>query len=701
MKNQLLFAIGIAMSFASYSQIGIGTVSPNSTLDIRGSLALNYRAFTGNTSAGISDNTLVFTGTSATTLTLPDAASITGRSYWIKNASSNSSTLTIATTSSQTIEGLTTWTLTQQNKSLYLVSNGTNWYITSESTPGSGSGTAWIYGGNNVVSVQNIGTTSNFALPLITNNTERMRISNVGNVAIGTSSFNGSNPEKFLVDAGSTSSFNVISGKGSIDNYLQLNIQNNNSGTSASSDVVATANNGNETINFVDLGINSSTYSVPSFTVTGANDAYLYSTGNDFAIGNGTSNKVLKFFTGGTLAANERMRINQNGNVAIGATSFNVSNPEKLLVDAGTAASGNVITGRANTNGIVVNSLTNSSAGAAAGADIRTYNNVGGSVGLGINSSAYSGSTILSGAGDAVLYSNSNDLIIGNSTANKNLRFYTGGSATSNERIRINSSGNVAIGTTSFNVANPERLIVDAGVTSSYNVISGKGSINNYLQLNIQNISNGVSASSDVVATADNGNETVNYVNLGINSSGNTSTGTLGGINTAYLYSTGNDFAIGNSSSGKDVLFFTGGTAASNEKLRITSAAVQPGTDNATTMGSLSKRWSTVYAANGTIQTSDFRLKKNILPLQYGLQEILQLVPVSYDWKDNSGTNKIGLIAQEVKKVIPQVVVGEENKENLGMNYAELVPVLINAIKELKAELNETKKEIEHLKKGK
>ena len=371
------------------------------------------------------------------------------------------------------------------------------------------------------------------------------------------------------------------------------------------------------------------------------------------------------------------------------------------MVDAGTAASLNVITGKANTNGIVVNSLTNSSAGAGAGADIRKYNNVGGSVGLGINSSAYSGSTILSGAGDAVLYSNSNDLIIGNSTASKNLRFHTGGSATTNERIRINGSGNVAIGTTSFNVSNPERLVVDAGTTSSYNVISGKGSINSYLQLNIQNSSSGTVASSDIVATANNGNESVNYVNLGINSSGNTSTGTLGGANTAYLYSTGNDFAIGNSTSGKDVLFFTGGTAASNEKLRVTSAAVQPGTDNATTLGTLTKRWSIVYAANGTIQTSDFRLKKNILPLQYGLNEVMQLVPVSYDWKDNSGTNKIGLIAQEVKKLIPQVVVGDETKENLGMNYAELVPVLINAIKELKAELNETKKEIELLKKGK
>jgi hypothetical protein len=42
------------------------------------------------------------------------------------------------------------------------------------------------------------------------------------------------------------------------------------------------------------------------------------------------------------------------------------------------------------------------------------------------------------------------------------------------------------------------------------------------------------------------------------------------------------------------------------------------------------------------------------------------------------------LIAQEVLKIIAQVVAGNEEKENLGMNYAELVPVLINGIKELK-----------------
>ena len=76
--------------------------------------------------------------------------------------------------------------------------------------------------------------------------------------------------------------------------------------------------------------------------------------------------------------------------------------------------------------------------------------------------------------------------------------------------------------------------------------------------------------------------------------------------------------------------------------------------------------------------------------------------PVSYNWKTEPGTNnKIGLIAQEVKKLIPEVVIGDETKETLGMNYGELVPVLINAIKELKGQVDDLKKEINELKKAK
>ena len=127
--------------------------------------------------------------------------------------------------------------------------------------------------------------------------------------------------------------------------------------------------------------------------------------------------------------------------------------------------------------------------------------------------------------------------------------------------MRITNTGNVGIGTSTFDGTYPEKLLVNAGTTTSYNLINAKGTINNYLQLNIQNLSSGAAASSDVVATANNGTESINFVNMGINSSGYSSTGVLGGANNAYLYSTGNDFVIGNSSSGKDLMFFTGGSA--------------------------------------------------------------------------------------------------------------------------------------------
>ena len=95
----------------------------------------------------------------------------------------------------------------------------------------------WGLTGNSVTAgSQFIGSTNNVSLRMRTNNVERMRIDSVGNVGIGSSGFNSTNPEKLLVDAGTTSSVNAIVGKGSINNYLQLNIQNNSSGINASSD---------------------------------------------------------------------------------------------------------------------------------------------------------------------------------------------------------------------------------------------------------------------------------------------------------------------------------------------------------------------------------------------------------------------------------------------------------------------------------
>ncbi|GGG44460.1 tail fiber domain-containing protein [Bizionia arctica] len=88
------------------------------------------------------------------------------------------------------------------------------------------------------------------------------------------------------------------------------------------------------------------------------------------------------------------------------------------------------------------------------------------------------------------------------------------------------------------------------------------------------------------------------------------------------------------------------------------------------------------------VHSSDRRLKKDITPLSYGLDTVLQLNPVQYNWINRTQDYKsIGLIAQEVQPVISEIVHEDDDEaKTLSVSYTELIPVLINAVKELKAE---------------
>ncbi|KYG78442.1 hypothetical protein AWW68_06650 [Roseivirga spongicola] len=97
-------------------------------------------------------------------------------------------------------------------------------------------------------------------------------------------------------------------------------------------------------------------------------------------------------------------------------------------------------------------------------------------------------------------------------------------------------------------------------------------------------------------------------------------------------------------------------------------------------------------------QSSDARLKKNVSTLTSGLSIVHKLRGVRYNWKDESRPeNKIGFIAQEVEAVLPELVHTRENGFK-GVNYAEMTAVLVEAVKELSAEVEALKAENNTLK---
>jgi hypothetical protein len=258
-------------------------------------------------------------------------------------------------------------------------------------------------------------------------------------------------PERLFVDAGDTDSYNLISGHGTINNYLQLNVKNFSSGATGSSDIVATADNGDETSYFIDMGVNSSGYNIPD-GIGGSNDAYLYSTAQDLLIGNASAGKRVIIFNGsGPALDNARVYITPQGTVGINASDTSLSNPEALLVEplvSGAAAPNdfnNLIVGRGTVNESYLQlNMINKGSGSAASADIVATNDTGDEtsnyIDMGINSSGFNTPNAVGIADDAYLYSTGRHLHIGNAS-NYPIQFFVGGlDSDANRKLQLNAN---------------------------------------------------------------------------------------------------------------------------------------------------------------------------------------------------------------------------------------------------------------------
>jgi hypothetical protein len=98
--------------------------------------------------------------------------------------------------------------------------------------------------------------------------------------------------------------------------------------------------------------------------------------------------------------------------------------------------------------------------------------------------------------------------------------------------------------------------------------------------------------------------------------------------------------------------------------------------------------------------TSDYRLKTNVSPMLGGLDRVNKLKPVTFTWKE-TGANSEGFLAHEVQEIVPLAVTGIKDEvtetgkiKPQGVDPAKIVPILVKAIQELSAELNELKQRI-------